>query len=67
MRVVIHKEGFTIEAFTFFIEIVKKTKREFFSVFKLKIKEELKVKVKKKARDEEGGKNQKTTKATMYK
>ena len=36
MRVVIHKEGFAIEAFTFFIEIFVKTKREFFSVFKLR-------------------------------
>ena len=36
MRVVIHKEGFAMEAFTFFIEIFVKTKREFFSVFKLR-------------------------------
>ena len=48
MRVVIHKEGFVIEAFTFFIEIVMKTKREFFSVFKLKKMEKNYVKVRRK-------------------
>ena len=45
MRVVIHKEGFAIEAFTFFIEILMKIKREFFSVFKLKKMEKNYVKV----------------------
>ena len=42
--------GFAIEAFTFFfIEIVMKTKREFFSVFKLKkMEKESYVKVRKK-------------------
>ena len=48
MRVVIHKEGFAIEAFTFFIEIVMKTKREFFSIFKLKKMENNYVKVRRK-------------------
>ena len=41
MRVVIHKEGFAIEAFTFFIEIFMKTKRKFFFIFKEKKEKEL--------------------------
>ena len=34
MRVVIHKEGFAIEAFTFFIEILWTQNENFFFVFK---------------------------------
>ena len=41
MRVVIHKEGFAIEAFTFFIEIFMKTKQKFFFVFKKENENEL--------------------------
>jgi len=44
-----------------------KTKRKFFFVFKVIKRKKNYVKVRKKMRDEEGGKNQKTAKATMYK
>ena len=68
MRVVIHKEGFAIEAFTVLYWNRYEEKRKFFLVLKKwKWKRKLKVKVRKKMRDEEGGKNQKTAKATMYK
>ena len=50
--------GFCDRSVHSFIEIVIKTKREFFSVFKVKKKKKkVIVKVKKKMKDEEGGKS----------